>query len=54
MVARSMFRRTTISVFITVMLRMAGMVTVITDLDLILTAGAEGATVGEDMVGIEA
>ena len=47
-----MFRRTTISVFLTATPRMvADMVTVITGLDRILTAGAEGATAGEGMAG---
>lgn len=64
MVVPFMFRRTTISVFITVTPRMAAdMVTVITGLGRILTAGAEEAgaeegmaeegMAGEDVAGIE-
>ena len=49
-----MFRRMTMLVFITVTLRMAGMVTVTMGLGRILTAGAAGVTAaGEVVAGIE-
>lgn len=52
-----MFRRTSLSVFITVTPRMADMVTVITGLGRIITAGAAGAAgataAGEVVAGIE-
>lgn len=56
MVALFMFRRTTISVFITVMLRMADMVidlTALTGLGRAFMAAGVGATAGEDATGIE-
>lgn len=56
MVVLFMFRRTTISVFITVMLRMADMVidsTALTGIGLTSMAVGVGAMDGEDVIGIE-